>query len=405
MSLKKTNNRGLWLFVFLIIYVSDDSLLFGTNQNEIFVFSKYIIYTIINAYLLVVFRNKGLLKRGFSMVIFVFLLCLTILLSSLFNSDLRNGSFLFIYTLITAVIFVSKYSLEEFGTVYIKLLYYFSIFSLTTYIINIFFPAIFSVFPSILNYGGVQFKFLLFGNIFDGFNLTRNLSVFREPGVYGFHLCISLILQLLRDDLFISRKILIVTLLALLSTLSTTGILVFGLIILTYNLKNRKIKSTVYSVFLLTGLLIIVIINPELLNSIFAKFDSNSIDYASSFSRTASFYVPLEIIHGNWFFGVGLTSFVDMYSLESLKLFGVMLSADSAATNTLLNLFSVYGIWTFLLILYAIYSFSSAVDRKFSVLIFIILIMLLSSQELRYSLLFSVIVAFGISNTKKYQLR
>jgi len=397
MSLTESNKKPLWLFVFLVIYISDDTLLFGTNQNEILVFSKYIFYTLINLYFFINSINKNLNKKDFKVLIFIFLLFVSVLLSSIFNSDLRNGTFLFIYTLITASFFVSKYRFEDFGRVYIKLLYYFSLFALTTYIINIFFPVVFSAFPTITNFGGVQFKFLLFGNVFDGFNFTRNLSVFREPGVYAFHLCISLMLQLLTKGLFINRKVLIITLLALLSTLSTTGILVFGFIMLIYNLQNRKIKSFVYTGILLLGLLIVVLNNPEIFNSIFAKFDSSSIDYASSLSRTASLYVPLEIIKSHWFFGVGLTSFVELYSLESLKLYGVMLSADSAATNTLLNILSVYGIWPFLLIIYAFFSLSKIIDKKFIILIFITFLLLLSSQELRYSLLFSVLVIYGVS--------
>jgi len=400
MIFSKIKNKTTWLFVLLVIYVSDDNLLFGTNQNELFIYSKYFFYTLFNIVFFIEGVKSPVTKHTAKIASFLIAMTIIILLSSILNSDLRNGSFLFLYTLFTAALFSLRVDFQNFGSVYVRLLYFFSVISLIAYVINLIIPEIFNFFPTIQNYGGISFKFFLFGSVFEGFNFARNLSVFREPGIFAIHLCFSLILQLF-GNMFVNRKFLIVTIIALFTTLSTTGILVLGLMILFYIYRSRNLVSIFYSTLLFVGLILLVIYFPQLFESVFSKLDSNSRDYASSFSRLASFYIPLEIIKENLFLGVGLGAFVDLYAMKSRELYGVYLSADSAATNTFLNIASVYGIAALFLVLFAIYRFTCIVDRKTFVFLMVLFIMLLSSQELRYSLLFSIILIYGVGSSLK----
>lgn len=394
----KVENFPCWIFAFMTIYVTDDSLLFGTNSNEIFIYLKYVFYTVINLYFFQKSLGKNIGLAGLKSGVFIIFISFILILSSLSNSDLRNGTFLFIYTLITASLFVNKYSFQVFAKCYVYLLYLFAFASLITYILNITIPSLFNMFPIITNFGGVPFKYLGIANLFDGFNFTRNLSVFREPGVYSIHLCISIIIQLFYNQKFINKKVLGITILALFTTLSTSGILVFSLILLFYNIRNRKINQIIYSGIFIGFLFFIINYNPDLFDFVFSKFDKNSTDYASSLSRTASLYIPLKIISENPILGIGLTAFVKNYSLISLELYGVFLSSDSAATNTILNFSSVYGIPSALLLIFAMVGFAKLIDKKMYLIILGLLVLLISSQELRYSLLFSVIIMYGVSS-------
>ena len=79
--------RWKYLFLPLIIYVSDDTVLFGTNINQTFIYAKYAI--LVSVLLMLSFGNKGFVHtRQFR---FCIGMCLLVMFSSLLNDDLRLG--------------------------------------------------------------------------------------------------------------------------------------------------------------------------------------------------------------------------------------------------------------------------------------------------------------------------
>jgi O-antigen ligase len=135
---------------------------------------------------------------------------------------------------------------------------------------------------------------------------------------------------------------------------------------------------------------------PTLYENVFAKLNTNNKDYLSSLSRIASFLVPIEIIKESPIFGVGLTDFVKYYETLSTRVVGYTMKADSTSTNTFLNLFAIFGIIYGGIIIKYYYHFCKLVLNKSAFLLLIIIFIMFSSQDLRYSLLFLTLLSYGI---------
>lgn len=80
------------LIVFMFIYISDDTVLFGTNANGMFITIKYIYIILITLLMLFVqFINDPVIERrtgGFLLILMVILM-----VSMLLNDDVRLGYF------------------------------------------------------------------------------------------------------------------------------------------------------------------------------------------------------------------------------------------------------------------------------------------------------------------------
>lgn len=70
----KFKDMFLSIIIFIILFVSDDSLLFGTNSNNLFIFMKFPIYALL-AILLMSYCNFNKIKLNIK-IIELFLLCL-----------------------------------------------------------------------------------------------------------------------------------------------------------------------------------------------------------------------------------------------------------------------------------------------------------------------------------------
>lgn len=384
-----------YILVVILVFFTDDSLLFGTNSNPAFIITKYVVYVILIFSGLLSF-NKVVKKKSFikSIGAFAVLGCL-VLVSSLYNDDFKTGNLLALLTLLTGIIYVQFIDFMQFRIVYIKVIYFLAICSLLIYITNIILPSIISVFPTITNYGNVEFKTLLISNVFNGTNQFRNTGIFREPGVYSIYLLFAVIFMLFGNEK-VSIKKLSVLVLTIFTTLSTAGIFVLFIITICYFIVQRNLKNVFISLGLASLLYILFAFFPAIFEGLFAKLNSGDKDYMSSMSRLSSFLTPLEIIKSSPVFGVGLTQFVYLYELYSYKVVGFSMKADSTSTNTFLNSIAIFGVLYGVLILRYFYTFSKILIGSFAVIMLLILFIMFSSQELRYSLLFNTLMAYGI---------
>ena len=96
--------------------------------------------------------------------------------------------------------------------------------------------------------------------------------------------------------------------------------------------------------------------------------------------------------------GVGLSNFVVLYPSYSYNLYGIEFKPEGEATNTLINSLAIYGLFYGTIILFAIWKLSFQYQRSTTGLLFVffIFIFLYSSQDLRYSLLFNVLIIYGL---------
>ena len=145
-------------------------------------------------------------------------------------------------------------------------------------------------------------NFLLFS--INPFHVTnfRNCGLFWEPGAFQFFINLAFLLAIAYKQLRWGHALVLVT--ALLTTQSTTGYIVFALILLGYgstSALNPKLKG------LGLGLSIVAlpIAFPLLDRVVFSKFASDSSSFVSFMSRNQDFSLDWQIFLEHWLSGVG----------------------------------------------------------------------------------------------------
>ena len=121
----KRSESVSWIYYFIffiVIFISDDTFNFGTNENVTYVILKYIVYFILTFYLLIDSRLKiviNLTKQS----LFFYMLAFAILVSAAYNLDISGGYVYQIWLFLMGYLIVNYYSQHKFIEVYLKLIY------------------------------------------------------------------------------------------------------------------------------------------------------------------------------------------------------------------------------------------------------------------------------------------
>lgn len=396
----KTHQYDL-IFLMSLIYISDDTFLFGTSDIAGIEMVKYIYIIIIAFILLLKFRLN---KSQKSLVIVSIAL---ILISALMSFSLFSGGLLIlICTIIIAVCTTNKFNIFEFGTLFSTLIYIINIYSLCIWlIVSLHFaeahPISNKIGALMQTYCGCMF----FSGSIPGF--YRNSSIFREPGMYMIFICIAYIF----DTFTLSKRIglfkLIIYVLSLLSTFSTAGFIIFGLLF-SVNLLQKSIKffltRSIIPIVLITA--VIVFVNSNGIGAyIFGKFDKGE-QSASYLGRESSITIPLHIIACSPIYGCGIKDFKSEYIDIGQKLYHTDINPDGLSTNTILNIGAIFGLPLCAIMVFGIYKFSQiSTYRKITkLIIFIAILMMFSNESAMYSLPFYWLVFYGYKGLKTKDL-
>ncbi len=389
----------IFLLTFSSIVFSEDTLIFGTNSNQYFIIFRFVVYFVF----LFFFLNEVWREINKSTFYFTLLITFCVLFTMLLHNDIRNGYLLQLLGVIVALKFSSYMKFREFLKNFSNIIYLLSIVSLIFFVAVNLSTSFFNSLPLITNVADVDFATIYISNIVKSNGLLRNSSIFREAGVFSIYLIISLMYELfLTENKSIRKQIILF--LALITTFSTSGYIVLGIIIMAYVLNAKGIKTKVK--FILLSFLVIITLFPIVFVDVFSKINPDSASYVSTFSRTSSFIVPTKIFVENPL-GVGLTKLADLYAYHSYNLFGKQLDSSSVATNTLLNTFAIYGFVYGSILIYATFRLVRLFELSRIVGVFILLafLLLFSSQELRFSLLFNYLIMYGLSSAHLVKVR
>jgi len=225
----------------------------------------------------------------------------------------------------------------------------------------------------------------------------ENIGIFREAGVYAIYLLFAVIIELYYNK-EINYKRLMVFIIALLSASSTAGYIILAFLLFIYIFKTNNINIKI-GFTLLIGIFLIFFLHALVLK-VFAKLDPKIFEYRSTLSRISSFVIPLMIFIEH-LYGIGLSKFGATYIAYSHRYFGLAFSPSGESTNTILNVFAVFGLIYGCVLIYGLLKFSRIFNTsKLNIItVFIALILMTSSQELRFSLLFNTIVMYGFMNS------
>ena len=388
--------NALFVIVFILIFISEDTVTFGTNMDPRFIVFRYIVYFSMTLFFLFKVRyNTVMLPKTTFYAIVVFLS----LLATIFANQYMTGGYVMqLWIVVLAVLIVKYVDFDDFCALFSKIMFYLSVISLLLLFVYSLLPSAFSIFPVTTNYADTEFYNLYICVFFKTTDIVRNTSIFREPGVFVVYLVIAIIIQLFK---FNNNKYLSVYIIALFTTFSTAGYIVF-LLVITAKLIEKNAKK----IYLYIGLALIPFVTllwPFIGEVVFGKFGEENAGYASTLARVSSVTIPFFIFLENPFWGSGIEKFVNLYPIYSMQWYGIEFKPDGESTNTILNTAAIYGISYAMFMLYALYSFSHffVMKRASRIVIWIVFILISSNEELRFSLFFNVILLYGMSYSLK----
>lgn len=381
----------IYLILILLIFVSNDTVLFGTSGNQTLSLIAQIIYLGISIYLIK--QSKKHVKLPF---LFLISMLLLLTLTIFINQDFTLGYLIQINSLVTGYLISRNLNFEMFSIYYTKLMCYVALISIFLFSIFTIFPQFLFLLPVQYNIAEVPYINLFFYVHF--LDVFRNTSIFREPGVYMIYLNIAIILELFVKK-HTDKKAMLIFIIAMFTTLSAAGFVILGLIGLLFFLQEKKSNIKFRGILLLLIIGYVIINNFTLFENTFSKFDSSSKEYSSSLARISSIEIPFAIFLDNPLFGTGLSNYVTLYEKYSLQLYGRVYKTGGHSTNTFFNSLASYGFLYFVILIFLIKKTSQLFSKSifFNVIVFIIIATLFSNEDLRYSLLFSTLLFYGIN--------
>ena len=376
---------------FLMLFCSHDTLLFGTNENETFItIRKLIPFAIVAMTFPYVFFDRFVdtWKIFGTILLFVIPFVSCIVNNEPYDNYIYRG-----VIIISAAFFALVFDLKRFFEIYNRIMKYLTVWSCSVWLISLLLPDLIKMLPMISNYESRDYYFALFSNVSYYNGLSRNLGIFREPGVYVVFLIFAVIGEMLILENKRKRLNIVLYCVGLFTTFSTAGyVLLFALAAYYLFVYHDSIKE---SIFIIVAIILgfLVAYQFGMLDVVFEKFSDGTNTYGSWLSRLSSITRNLEIAAENPFFGVGRYALYDI----TLAVDGAYVA--DANTNTILIGSAAYGIFFGIVVLFSCLRFVYYICRKkiFST-IFISLIVLaaLSNEDMGQNYVYYLLVFYGL---------
>lgn len=409
MGNKNKVNYFIYIFVAMLIVISDDTLFFGTNKNTLYITIKYFFIS----FIFVMFFLKSIImeKKYKSSSFFICIIMIFIMiLSAVWNNDVRFGIIYKCMLLIVGFGISQTFSLYAYAFYFNKTMYVLSIWSLLGFCINLIFPHLtFQFIPIIYNSINRAYYNFFLTTIPCHYPNVRNWSIFREPGIYQMFLVLALLLEF--GVLKKSRlKYIVIYIITILSTKSTTGYLALFLILILYGYTSfKKKKKNTYKYFVGCIVIIFIItvigcssISLKIFEEVFGKL--NNMKRYTTIARVGSITENIKIFYQNIILGVGLTSISEQFPILCLKNYG-HLTRDN--TNTILIQFATHGLIYGFFYCLGIIKFCKYCTKSYIELwIFIgVFLIILSGENLSFSLFTYILIFYGFKYSKNYKFR
>ncbi len=177
----------------------------------------------------------------------------------------------------------------------------------------------------------------------------RNQSIFWEPGAFGFHLIIAILLAYKNNN----KYFIVILILTSITTFSTT-VFIFLILLSLYHIllgKNRFksfvfIISTVYLSITAVILFMDNLLIPQLIyNALIGKFQSSSSSYISFVGRTSFTIEALKMFLDNIFLGAG--HYATAERLEVVKSGATVNTSGFAGLLAEFGLFGIFSIFLY----------------------------------------------------------
>lgn len=355
--IEKTDNKQHsiidYFIVFWMIYAS--GIITFQYNNFMFLMVGTIIATAC-----VWFGNINVALKSKSVILLFLLLeyiALSHLIISVVDGHIYFGSLKMLLMFLFVFLCCLKFSMKKFFRIFSNIIVFVAAISIVLYWFN---SAIVSsgIFP-ILKTDEFTTYVNLYVYCINTAIMHRNCGVFWEPGAFQIYLNLSL-LYVLHDETVRKRKIKIAVLvIAILTTISTTGYICLALILAAYFLKSNM-KSKFKMLFFALAVLLAIGggILPIVMESFAYKFGLSTGEMSQNVtSRVNPFLLDLRLILNN---PLGLFG-VDYYAERLMEYSNIYSLPYVSSSCTVTMVAVVYGLIPGLLLLYGILS----INRKF----------------------------------------
>ena len=398
-------------FLYIIFFFSDDTYLFGTNTNGIFLtIARYIM---IPFCMYMVARTEGGFdfEGDYSKWLAYFAFIIVFVAASIANHEFLNYMIIRILVITVGFLFATQYSFEHFTEAFERFVYFVCICSFPMTIISVVLPKIIHFLPVVYLKNAKVYTYGLCGLIssMDGTLTIRAMGIFREPGVFQIFINLALLFELLYRKK-VRPKFVWVYLIALITTFSTAGYVVGIFIFSMYCLflpKKEEWKEHYVILFFLAAIPVILFIvfgeNTVLWQTVFGKIKEGIGTNGSMAVRLSGVITSIEIALDHPLHGVGIQSMAKYYFAYTSKSVFFKWGNEQYA-NTLFCQFSCHGIPFGTLFFVGTYKFRNWFTEKkiFGFGIFLAIALMYMDEILQYSALPYMLMFYGYGFTDEY---
>lgn len=310
-------------------------------------FSATIRFVIAMIYVILIWVLAG--KRGTIKTICIsksipVLAALLVLLIS-FSCTLNGWNLTFdLYTVLMIIfgaLLAATIDIDNFYCSYIDAMTFFGLTGSLLFVLYRIFPGLFIMFPTQVWHGSIGMKNLVLCVVQTDSQYIRNFGIFYEPGLFSLYIVFALYFALYRY-VFNSKRI-IILIIALITTMSTSGYICGAIVIIMFLLIRKNISKKLKKYVLLgTGIATIIILvylfkNPSYTYFLIGKFSEISTNntlsmtrVGSGYERWRSFVLAIDAIKDNPLTGIAYNGWLQKFN-------GVI------GTITPLNWFGLYG--------------------------------------------------------------
>ncbi|MCH1940969.1 hypothetical protein [Holdemania massiliensis] len=401
---KNTHIDANAVLVYLIMFFSNDTYLFGTNSNAMVVtFSRYMLIAMCMLLLLKMNFKINLTAQKGKIIAYAFIVAAYIVIA-IINNELFNRVIIKVLCITVAFLLCMLLNFDEYIEAFKKAIYFVSIsavaFTLLAYIL----PGVVRMFPYIVNTAGIKIYTCLFAGLIDGTigNLAiRTQGIYWEPGVFQLYLNLAIAFELFGRRA-INRNRLMIYFIALILTFSTTGYAAGAWIMLAYALVVRKQGDTTTSItkrfLIVTGLFfaaVVVLLCTEVGDVVLGKV-INPTSSGTAMVRLAGVVVNIEIALQHPWHGIGMEAITEEFVRVSMAS-NIVLGWTEQNTNTLFYQFAAHGIPYGILFTIGTFKFGNNFPgrKKLVWIVFVTLVLMYVGENLQYSSLPYILIFYG----------
>lgn len=408
--IKTYDNHSNVLFysvlVYFLMFLSNDTYLFGTNKS-LFIVSipRYIILIFCLIGLIYFIHEESIQKRKKQIAMYCVLL-LTFIAVSIVNKELVNRTIIKILFMTGGFLFCVILNFLDFSIAFRNALVFISVSSNILWILAYIVPGFVMQLPQMENTAGVRFATIFIAGIdLRAINsiAIRSVGIYWEPGVYQMYLNMAIFFELFVEEKP-RKRYLLAYCIALFSTFSTTGYIAFLWTMLTYILfggnKQQLSKYSRWMVILpfITILFFLAITGTTVGRQVFGK--AANLKEGTTMVRLASFFASIDIARSHPLNGVGMENVSDyMYKITMAS--DLYHGWTRQNTNTLLYQFAAHGCIFGGLFLLGTSSFGRVFKRGkiFTLFVFVLIWIFYMGENLMVSIFPYILIFYGIGST------